>query len=460
MGNSLYELLILFVLILINGFFSMSEMAVVSSRKARLQQMAEEGRQEYRMVLSITESPGPFLSTIQTAITLIGTLAGAFGGATVARSLRDLLVPIPGLAPYADAISIGTVVVGITLASIVVGELVPKRIALNAPERIAAKVVHPIRFVSRVFMPVVNLITLLSDLLIRLLGLRRKAEPPVSEEEISILMQQGLTYGLFRESEQEMVERVLFLKRKRPFVFMTPRLEIAYLEIDADPAGIRQFLLENIDYSWIPVCSDGLDDIVGVVETRRLLGVFLEGTFSSLEPYLENPYYIPHSVNALELLDRYRNRAFRVAFVIDEYGGVLGMFTIEDLIDEITGDILQDTDTPQIVKRSGGSFLVDGLLPVEEFLEYFEIRNAGEEGGYHTVAGLVLSALDHIPRTGETVEWEGLKFEILDMDGKRIDKVMVEQFEPASGAENGAAGADRPPPEDTSPEGPQSASPG
>lgn len=425
MNSMTIEILIILGMILFNGFFSMSEMAVVSSRKSRLKQQADEGKKGYATALKIAETPGSFLSTIQTGITLIGILSGAFGGATLAESLSSLFIQIPLLAPYSEILGIGSVVLAITFCSIVLGELVPKRLALSHPEAIASKVVGIVHFISYIFLPIVKLLTLTTELILRMFGIKKTKEDPITEEEITLLMEQGKSYGLFHESEQDMVERVLYLKKKKPFTYMVPRLDIDFFDLN-DTDEVMHDLILNSDLEYLPVCKGELDEITGVINIHRALKAIARGEKPNLRSFIEEPLFIPQSMNALSVLERFKNSKMTIAFVIDEFGGVMGMASLDDVLSEVVGESIQTESESGIKERADGSFLVDGIVSIEDFQEKFEIDfDDATLGEAHTVAGLLLNLMDKIPVEGEICTIGALSLEVIDMDANRIDKILV-----------------------------------
>lgn len=428
MPSAVAQIIVILLLILVNGLFAMSEIAVVSARKARLKQRAEAGDHRAKAALELAETPNRFLSTIQIGITLVGILAGAFGGATLAKDLGACLSRIPALKPYGEAIGLAVVVLATTYFSLVIGELVPKRLALNSPERIAALVAAPMRALSLVAYPAVRLLGLSTELVLRILGIRPSAEPPVTEEEIKVLLEQGTEAGVFQEVEQDMVESVLLLDERRAASLMTPRPEIAWLDIDDPPEEIRRKLITS-PYSRFPVCQGSLDNVLGEVEARDLLARSLCGEPFDLRAMLQKPLYVPETMPALKVLEAFKKSGTQMALVIDEYGSIQGLVTLKDILEAIVGDIpsAEELAEPQAVRREDGSWLLDGMLPIEEFKELLRIEELpGEEQGlYQTIAGFVITQLGRIPMAADHFEWGGLRFEVMDMDGNRVDKVLV-----------------------------------
>ncbi|MFN5117662.1 MAG: hemolysin family protein [Cyanobacteriota bacterium] len=426
------EILLILILVIANGIFSGSEIAIVSSRRIRLQQLADRGNRDARSALKLAESPNDFLSTVQIGITLIGILSGAVGGATLAQRLRPLLDGVPALRPYSDGLSVGLVVAVITYLSLVIGELVPKRIALNDPEGIACLVSRPMRWLARVAAPLVHLLSGSTDGLLRLLGVRASSEPELTEEEIKALIRQGAASGVFEEAEHAMVQRVFRLGDRPIKSIMTPRTEICWLDSESPTAETLERVMESI-HSRFPVGRGSLDECLGIVRGRTILELQLAGELgnagSTLEPLLQPPLYVAEGARALGVIEQFRKTGVHIALVTDEYGGIEGLVTLNDLMEAIVGDLpsAEDEEEPQVVERADGSWLLDGALDISDFKELVNRRELPDEasGSFHTLGGFVMHHLQHIPRTGESFVWSGLKLEVMDMDGKRVDKMLV-----------------------------------
>ncbi|MEH1828074.1 MAG: hemolysin family protein [Nostoc sp.] len=423
-----FEILIILVLIIANGVFSMSEMAIVSARKVRLQQLANQGDAKARVALKLAESPNHFLSTVQVGISLIGILTGAFGGATIASRVAIYVRLIPLLAPYSEPISFGIVVLLITYFSLIVGELVPKRLALNNPERIASIVAIPMQALAAIASPVVFLLSASTDLILRLLGITASTEPQVTEEEIKILIEQGTEAGTFEEAEQDMVERVFRLGDRPVSYLMTPRPDIVWLDLDDSPEENRQKMVDSA-YSRYPVCQGGLDNVLGVIPVTDLLARSFRGEPLDLTIGLRQPVFVPESTRGLKVLELFKQTITHMALVVDEYGVIQGLVTLNDIMSEIVGDVpsTDGQDQPQAVQREDGSWLLDGMLPVEEFLELFGMEEweSEERGSYQTLGGFVITHLGRIPAAADHFEWQSMRIEVMDMDGNRVDKVLV-----------------------------------
>ncbi|MCC5609163.1 hemolysin family protein [Nostoc sp. CHAB 5834] len=428
MSSITFEILIILVLIIANGVFSMSEMAIVSARKVRLQQLANQGDAKAMAALKLAESPNHFLSTVQVGISLIGILTGAFGGATIANRLAVYVKLVPFLAPYSEPISFGVVVLIITYLSLIVGELVPKRLALNNPERIASTVAIPMRALSAIASPMVYLLSASTDLILRVLGITASTEPQVTEEEIKILIEQGTEAGTFEEAEQDMVERVFRLGDRPVSYLMTPRPDIVWLDLDDSPEENRHKMVDSA-YSRYPVCQGGLDNVLGVIPVTDLLARSFRGEPLDLTVGLRQPIFVPESTRGLKVLELFKQTITHMALVVDEYGVIQGLVTLNDIMSEIVGDVpsTDGLDHPQAVQREDGSWLLDGMLPVEEFLELFGMEEweSEERGSYQTLGGFVITHLGRIPAAADHFEWQSMRIEVMDMDGNRVDKVLV-----------------------------------
>ena len=426
MSDITFQIILIILLTIANGIFSMSEIAIISARKARLQQWVNEGNSKAQAALELADSPNRLLSTVQIGITLIGILAGVLGGATIADELSARLIFMPLLAPYSEAIALGIVVLGITYLTLVIGELVPKRIALHNPERIACTMAAPMRMLSRIASPAVHLLSISTDTVLRILGIRPVAEPPVTEEEINILIEQGMKAGTFEEAERDMVEHVFRLGDLRAGALMTPRTEIVWLDIDDSPEETRRRIADS-GHSRFPVGQGSLDNILGIVQIKDMLGRNMEGKSPDLKASLRRPLFVPESTHALKVLELFKQSGIHVSLVVDEYGSVQGLVTLKDILEEIVGDIpsVEDLEEPLAVQREDGSWLLDGMLLVDDFKEIFSIKELPGEGIYQTLGGFVLMHMGRIPAVGNHFEWSGLRFEVVDMDKNRIDKVLV-----------------------------------
>jgi putative hemolysin len=416
------EIGLIAVLILINAVLAMSEAALISSRKTKLHQFANAGDKASQTALDLMSDPNVFLSTIQIGITLIGVLSGAVGGATISRLLAAEFAQIPALAEYSEALGLGIVVVIITILSLWLGELVPKRLALHSPEKIARVVAAPMFFISRLFSPAVRVLSFATDFVLKLFGAKASNDPPITEEELQVLIDQGTQAGVFEESEQDMVEGVFSLGERRVYSLMTPRTEIVWLDIEDSIEEIRTKIAEN-EYSRFPVRQDTLDVILGIVKARDLLVVSLGGGPIKLKQSLKPAFFIPETMSAARALEIFKEKGTEMLLVIDEFGGLQGLLTVHDIIEEIVGEI--ELEEPQATQRQDGSWLLDGMLEVDEFKEIFNLPLLPHEREYETLSGFVMVSLGRVPQTADQFEWHGLRFEVIDMDGRRVDKVLV-----------------------------------
>jgi len=427
------ELLILAGLILLNGLFAMAEIAVVAARTSRLQERADRGETGAQAALKLKAEPNRFFSTLQIGITLIGTLTGAVGGAAVADNLALFLARTPVLAPYARSISLTLIVIAITYFTLIFGELTPKRLALTNPEGIAVQLAPLLAWLARWTAPLVKVLTFSTQVVLRLLGARQHEGPPVTEEEIRLLMLEGTEAGVFAPLESEMVEGVLRMGEQRARTVMTPRHEIVWLNLE-DPLESNLAKIRTSGYSRFPVCEGQLDDFLGLAYTKDLLARQLTGQPLDLRVGLREPLYIPEGMPLLDMLERFRSARTHAALVLDEYGSVEGLITMHDLVEDIAGDIRSagPTEGPSAVQRADGSWLLDGDYTVNDLEDLLALTTPlpnREFYGYETVAGLVLALLDHIPTRGECVAWDGWLFEVVDMDGLRVDQILVTPLE-------------------------------
>ena len=423
----LLEISILIFLILLNGVFALSELAIVSSRRERLQMLVDEGNKGASIALAMAQEPTALLSTVQVGITLIGILAGAFGGASLSDELAQLIAPIPVIGAYARTISLAIVVGTITYFSVVLGELVPKRLALRDPERIAAMVARPMSLLSRIARPLVRLLTLSTAFFLRVLGVRETvSESMVSEEEIKVLIEQGALAGVFEEAERDMVESIFRFGDRQLRSIMTPRTEIVWLDINDSEEIIRETVSQS-HHSRFPVCDDSIDRVLGIVEAKDLLSSSWSDEPFDLRAVMRAPVFLPETMPALRALEKFKQTGNQSALLVDEFGGIEGMVTLIDMMEAIVGDIptLEEIAEPPVVRREDGSLLVEGYLDVEDLKELLDVDELPDEEDYQTLGGFVVLRLGRLPRVGDIVEWLGYRFEIVDMDGNRVDKVLI-----------------------------------
>jgi putative hemolysin len=423
------EILFVFILLIINGIFSMSELAVVSARKIRLVQEAEKGSKGAQAALELAENPNRFLSTVQIGITLVGILAGAFGGATIAGLLGEQLKAVPVIAPYAATISFIMVVAVITYFSIVIGELIPKSLALNSPERIAAGVARPMKFISAVAAPFVWLLSMPTAFVLKIFRVRASVDPPVTDEEIKGLIDAGTKAGVFEETEQDLIESVIRLGDQRVTSLMTPRTKIVWLDLESPIAEIKEKLVE-CRFSRLPVARTKVDNIVGYVTAKAMLGHLIKENKIDPAAVIRQPLYIPETLTVLELLELFRESHTHFAVIVDEFGGVEGLVTINDVLEEIIGELPNSQHIlPEhgVVTNADGTFIFNARLPILDFMEVVGLKElaSDERDTYQTLAGFILVRLGKVPQAGERFNWEGYDFEILSMENNRIDKVLV-----------------------------------
>ncbi|WP_119154079.1 hemolysin family protein [Caldimonas tepidiphila] len=421
------EIALLVALILLNGAFAMSEIALVTARKARLQKRIDEGDPGAAAALEMGRDPTRFLSTVQIGITSISILNGIVGESALAGPLARWLTEHGLREPYAGYAGTGLVVVVITYASIVLGELVPKRLGQNNPEAVARLVARPIAWLAMLTQPFVRLLAGSTNALLGLLGANRSTAATVTEEEIHEVLAEGTSAGVIESHEHTMVRNLFRLDDRQISSLMVPRNDIVYLDADA-PFELNLARIEQCDHARFPVMRGEPDNIIGVVNARRLLSQTARGQQPALDDKLEPPLYIPETLTGMELLDNFRASGAQMAFVIDEYGEVQGLVTLQDLIEAITGEFQpRNPATSWAVQREDGSWLLDGHIPVPELKDRLGLATVPEEerGRYQTLSGMLMLLTGRLPRLADTVEWEGWRFEIVDMDGRRIDKVMA-----------------------------------
>lgn len=416
------EIITILVLIVINGLLAMSEAALVASRKARLQQQASEGNKASALAVKLIEDPNIFLSAVQIGITLIGVLSGAVGGATIAEKLAVWFQNIPYIGPYSESVSLGLVVLTITVLTIWLGELVPKRLGINSPERIAQIVAGPMLFISRIFSPLIKLMSGATNFVLQLFGVNPSENLPITEEELQLLIDQGTQAGVFEEAEQDMVEGIFSLGDTRVYSVMTPRTEIVWLDVSDTTEDILE-KMSGSPYSRFPLRQDSLETIVGIVKSRDLLVSILSQKPIELKELAKPAYFIPETMLASRALEVLKKNNAEMLLVVDEFGGVQGLLTINDILEEIVG--VMEGDEPQATQRQDGSWLLDGMLEVDEFKEIFNLNELPHEAEYETLSGFIMTSLGRLPQTADHFEWNNLRFEVVDMDGRRVDKVLV-----------------------------------
>jgi putative hemolysin len=419
------ELLVILVLISANGLFAMAELALLSARKPRLRHRAQGGDQAARIALELAEDPNRFLSTVQVGITLVGTLTGVFGGATLAEELARHLARHGTLAPYAETISLVMVVVGISYTTLVLGELVPKRLAMCYPERLATLLAWPLHAVSMLGVPLVRILSASTSLVLWVLRARPSSEPAVTEDEIKALVREGARLGVFEHAEQEMVQRVFRLGDRRVGALITPRTEVVWIDVHDPPDVVRRKVAQS-PHSRFPVCEGDLDHVLGIVHAKDLLARGFVGKPFDFRGILTVPLFVYEGTPGLKVLEMFKTSQTHVALVLDEYGSVEGLVTASDFLEAIVGQFSRGNgeEEAQAIRRPDGSWLVDGIVAIDEFADLVEGPRL-PNGDFETLAGFVITRLGRIPTVGDAFVWEGRRFEVVDMDGNRVDKVLV-----------------------------------
>lgn len=418
------EVFILLLLIFLNALFVMSEIALVSARKGRLESMANKGDLKAKAALDLAENPEKFLSTAQIGITLVSILTGVYSGEKFGKELQPVIENMEGLRPYADTIATSIVVIIVTFLSIIFGELIPKKFGLIRAEKISRLVAGPMNILSKVIHPFVWLLSGITNLIFKIFNIKKASDNSVTEEEIKAMISEGSEHGTIDEGEKEIIERVFHLGDRNITSLMTHRTDIVWVDAK-DTVEIFKSKFDEIVFSTFPVCEGSVDDIKGLVYVKDLLKA---GPGMRMEELVKPALFVPENNKAYQLLEKFRETQIHTCFIVNEYGTLEGMITINDILEAILGDVPQTgQEEYEIVKRNDGSFLVDGQIHFYDFLSYFDKADWMNEGEHEfdTLAGFVLHELEHIPKTGETFEWRGFDFEIIDMDGQRIDKVLV-----------------------------------
>ncbi|MFQ3597669.1 MAG: hemolysin family protein [Chloroherpetonaceae bacterium] len=424
MSHVAFEVTLILILILANGVFALAEIAIVSSKKTRLEQLALKGARGAKVALELANSPDKFLSTVQVGITLIGILAGAFGGATLSKPLSDYLSQFHFLDAYSESLSLGIVVSVITFLSLVIGELVPKRIALNNPEAIACVVAPPMLWLARIANPIVAVLSGSTSFVMKLLGIKPNPETPVTEDEVRIMIALGTKSGEFEPVEQDLINRIFKLSDRRISELMTPKNEILWIDLHDSEKTIRELVLSK-PHAAFPVGDDSLDNIVGVVRAKDILVSMEKGEPIDIPHLMKKPTFFLESLSAFRVFEKLRKVKPQLAIIINEYGATQGLITLNDILGSITGDIDGETLEPYAIQRADGSWLIEGLMPIRDFKEQFNLAELpDEDSGFETVGGFVMHQLGTIPKEGQAFEWNNARFEVVDMDGRRIDKIL------------------------------------
>jgi len=422
------EILIVLLLVALNGVFALAELAIVSSRRARLEAMRRKRAKGAEAALELQADPERFLPTVQVGITLVGVLAGAFGGARLSERLGGYLDTLPGIEPNGVAIAFGIVVVIITYLSLILGELVPKRVALLRPEAIAVIMAQPMRTLSRITAPVVWFLGASTTLVLRLIGAKPPTDSAVTEEEVKAMIQEGTASGVFAEEERAMLERVLRMADRPVRAIMTPRLEVGWVDRNDTPQNLAA-QLRSKPYSHFVVGDGSIDQVAGVVRAKDMLDQILEGEPFDLGKVLRQPVVLPDSISVLAAVKRMKQDPIGFALVVDEYGSLEGVVSPSDVLEAIVGELADATveNAPGVASREDGSLLMDGMLSVDELQRQLGLEALPGDGGYHTLAGFLLALLKRVPREGDAVSWQGWRFEVVDMDSRRVDKVIAKR---------------------------------
>lgn len=442
------KIVLILILIIINGFFSMMEMAVVSVRKARLQYEIGKGNRKAQTAFDLSENPNTFFSTIQIGITLIGVITGAIGSVAFSGPLENALKKVSFLAPAAATLAVLIVSICVTYFSLVIGELIPKRIAIAYPEKIAIRVSGFMTFLANLSKPLVAFLSFSTDIGLKLLGVRENTEPPVSEDEVKVMIEQGKLSGVFEETEQDIVESVFRMSDRSVHAMMTPRTEVTWIDI-AEPAAEIMAEIRESNEIYFPVVRDHPDNVLGILSAKKLLDRYILGQEPNLEELIDPALFLPESTPALAAVETLRQSGKQAAVILDEYGGFSGLVTLADILEELVGEIASADDEsyePEIVTREDGSYLIDGGLDIEDMKDMLHIGELEDQErvDYQTVAGFLLSRFGFIPKASDYVTFGSFKFEVVDMDGRRIDKVLVTRVEadPDAAADPEAASDD------------------
>lgn len=426
MDSTILNIVIILLLIAINGLFAMSEIALVSSTKIKLQQMAKKGNKGAAISLKLMDEPEKFLSTVQVGITLIGIIAGAFGGITLAKDIEPFFAQFAILKKFADEISLILTITIITYLSLIIGELVPKAIAFNNPEKITSILAPFMNGLFRFALPVVTVLSGSTKLLLKLFRIKENSEPPVTEEELKLLIEQGTKYGTFEKEESDLLKNIFKFGDRKAYAIMTNRQDLVWIDINDKLETVKK-IITNSSFSRFVVCEGSTDKVHGVVSVKDFVKLLLSGEEFDLRKILEEPLYIPDNLSTLRLLERFKQTKSHYAIVVDEYGTLQGMITLHDLIENIFGYLPDKSqfEEPEIISRDDGSLLIDGTIIIEELKEKLDLNSLPESDDYTTLGGMMMYYLKRIPKSGDKIELMNYDFEIMDMDGKRVDKVLV-----------------------------------
>lgn len=434
MNSVALELAVIFALLLANGVFSMTELAVVSARKGRLRQRADGGDARARVALELAESPNTFFSTVQIGITLVGVLAAAFSGATLTEQLAGPLKEVAWLAPFADKVAFALVVTALTYFTLVIGELVPKRLGLGNPEGIACALAGPMRWLSNLAAPLVSLLSWSTDTLLKVFRIKPAPDAGITEEEVRLLVKEGTRAGVFFKHESEMVDSVLALDRLPVRDLMTPRAKIIWINV-TDPHESVWHKIVVSGHTTFPVYEGNRDHVLGVVSVKAIYANLAAGTPANVKDLMVPPLIVPATQSASGLLEKFKQCGKHVALVADEFGGIIGLVSLHDIMEAIIGEMPTPDERarPRAVRRDDGSWLVDGMIAAEDFARLvpdFKLHTAGPERDYQTFGGFVLKQLGRMPAEGESFQHAGYHVEVIDMDGHRVDKVLLMPVKP------------------------------
>ncbi|WEJ11562.1 hemolysin family protein [Sinorhizobium prairiense] len=422
----MFELLVIFILLLINAFFALSEMAIVSASKPLLRQMVKQGNRRAEAALTLAEDPGKFLSTVQVGITLVGILAGAYGGATIAAKIAPFLNDIGWISPYGDTVAVALVVTLITFLSVVIGELIPKQLALRNPEGLAMFVAGPMALLSRIAAPVVLIFETAASIAMRLMGMRPEDADRVTEEEVQAIMAEGVESGAIEKSEHEMLRRIIRLGDRNVKSIMTHRTEVGFIDVHDSLETIGQ-KIRQFGHSRYPVIDGPSGDVIGAVLTKEILNVAPAAPFN-IRDYVREILTLPETASCLKALEAFKSSSINMAMIVDEYGSTEGIITTADILEAIVGVIPSNYDNSEhalIRQRDDGSYIVDGRTPIDEIHLQIGIDGIEADGDFETIAGFLVQQLRKTPEEGDTAEAHGYRFEVIDMDGRRIDKILV-----------------------------------
>ncbi|HBZ71203.1 MAG TPA: hypothetical protein DEP35_16330 [Deltaproteobacteria bacterium] len=420
----IFEGILVLLLLILNGFLAMSEMAIVSSRRSRLEQLATDGRPNARIALALAEDPSRFLAAVQIGMTLIGILAGALSGATIADRLRAWFELYPVIAPYGKPVAIGIVVLAVTYLSLIIGELVPKQIALKEPEIIALRIATPLAFLARLAAPIGSVLDRSTKFILRFMGLRPGFERRVTDEDIQSLIRQAEKSGVLHKVEREMVEGVLDLEKRAVRTIMKPRPDIAWIDLD-EPKDLTVRKIRECPYAQLLASRGSIDELVGVVRKQDLLEQFIAGVPLDLVRLLKPPLVVPEGASILRAIDLFKRTPVNTAVIVDEYGTIQGLVTRTDLLEAVAGDLpeIDVEPEPKVTRQKDGSLLIDAAISMSDIAGLDAFR--APPGDFVTLAGFMLAQLGHVPKTGDEFVWDGWRFQVLRMEGRRIDKALV-----------------------------------